>query len=138
MKRGAGLSAAQVEALIARLNLGLTFTAHPTEMRRRTVRSHLEDVARELPDLERESAQERVAAHVEALWRTPEPADISCTSPGRISDPVPMLSRWARTPSSTTEMISMSAWPWVAKPAPGRTRSSLITRSGPKPMCLGS
>ncbi|MDO4245492.1 MAG: phosphoenolpyruvate carboxylase [Deinococcus sp.] len=67
-----GLSAEETEALLSRVELELTFTAHPTEMRRRTVRSHLEDIARELPDLERESAQERVAAHVEALWRTPE------------------------------------------------------------------
>ncbi|MHA0034407.1 phosphoenolpyruvate carboxylase [Deinococcus sp. PESE-13] len=67
-----GLSAEDVENLLARVNLELTFTAHPTEMRRRTVRSHLEHIARELPDLERDSAQERVAAHVEALWRTPE------------------------------------------------------------------
>ena len=67
-----GVSAEEAEALLARVELELTFTAHPTEMRRRTVRSHLEAVARELPDLARPSAQERVAAHVEALWRTPE------------------------------------------------------------------
>ncbi|MFD2608253.1 phosphoenolpyruvate carboxylase [Deinococcus taklimakanensis] len=71
-----GLSAAQVEALIARLNLGLTFTAHPTEMRRRTIRGHLVDVARALPELDVPSlhaeATERIAAHVEAMWGTPE------------------------------------------------------------------
>ncbi|WP_104990514.1 phosphoenolpyruvate carboxylase [Deinococcus sp. NW-56] len=67
-----GLSAEDAEALIGRLNLGLTFTAHPTEMRRRTVRHHLVEIARALPDLEREEAQEEVAAHVEALWGTPE------------------------------------------------------------------
>ena len=67
-----GLSAGDVEALLARVELELTFTAHPTEMRRRTVRSHLESIAGEIGVLERESAQERVAAHVEALWGTPE------------------------------------------------------------------
>ncbi|WP_034384493.1 phosphoenolpyruvate carboxylase [Deinococcus sp. YIM 77859] len=69
--REQGVSAEEAEALLARLNLGLTFTAHPTEMRRRTVRSHLVEIARDLPHLEGE-ALERVAAHVEALWGTPE------------------------------------------------------------------
>ncbi len=67
-----GLSAADVEALIERLDLGLTFTAHPTEMRRRTIRQHLEAVARDLPQLDDPEAQDRVAAHVEAMWATPE------------------------------------------------------------------
>ncbi|MDV6375196.1 phosphoenolpyruvate carboxylase [Deinococcus arenicola] len=67
-----GMSAADVEALIERVNLGLTFTAHPTEMRRRTIRQHLEAVARDLPHLDDEAAQDRVAAHVEAMWSTPE------------------------------------------------------------------
>lgn len=69
-----GLSADDAESLLARLDLGLTFTAHPTEMRRRTIRSHLVEVARAIPDLhgQDESAVERVAAHVEAMWTTPE------------------------------------------------------------------
>ncbi|PTA67052.1 phosphoenolpyruvate carboxylase [Deinococcus arcticus] len=71
-----GLSAEDTEALLARLDLGLTFTAHPTEMRRRTVRRHLEAVGRALPALgeggEGGPAAEAIAAHVEALWRTPE------------------------------------------------------------------
>lgn len=71
-----GVSAEEAEALLARLDLGLTFTAHPTEMRRRTVRSHLVEIARDIPNLEgpglEGEGQERVAAHVEALWRTPE------------------------------------------------------------------
>jgi phosphoenolpyruvate carboxylase len=66
-----GMTAEQVEALIARVDLGLTFTAHPTEMRRRTVRAHLVEVAADIPDLNTE-ALERIAAHVEALWSTPE------------------------------------------------------------------
>src|SRR5690606_33954705 len=35
-------------------------------------------------------------------------------------------------------MISMLAWPCGGKPAPGATRSSLITRSGPQPIQDGS
>lgn len=69
--QAAGMTAEQVEALIARVDLGLTFTAHPTEMRRRTVRAHLYELARDIPDLG-PAALERVAAHVEALWSTPE------------------------------------------------------------------
>ncbi|PNY83094.1 phosphoenolpyruvate carboxylase [Deinococcus koreensis] len=67
-----GLSAADVEALIERVDLGLTFTAHPTEMRRRTIRNHLVEVARAIPDLADEGALDRVTAHVEAMWTTPE------------------------------------------------------------------
>ncbi|RTR27539.1 phosphoenolpyruvate carboxylase [Deinococcus radiophilus] len=70
--RDQGMSAGEVQELIARVGLELTFTAHPTEMRRRTVRQHLERIAQELPGLERAGAQERVLAHIEALWGTPE------------------------------------------------------------------
>ncbi|GGQ95228.1 phosphoenolpyruvate carboxylase [Deinococcus ruber] len=66
-----GLSADEVEALIQRLDLGLTFTAHPTEMRRRTVRTHLVEVAEDIPSLT-PNAIDRIAAHIEALWSTPE------------------------------------------------------------------
>ena len=66
-----GLTAEDVEALLGRIELGLTFTAHPTEMRRRTVRVHLAELAADIPDLNA-AALERVAAHIEALWRTPE------------------------------------------------------------------
>ncbi|BDP41404.1 phosphoenolpyruvate carboxylase [Deinococcus aetherius] len=69
--RAQGVSAEEAEELIARLDLGLTFTAHPTEMRRRTIRHHLVEVARDIPTLD-EAGQERVAAHVEAMWSTPE------------------------------------------------------------------
>ncbi|WP_424951750.1 phosphoenolpyruvate carboxylase [Deinococcus sp.] len=66
-----GLNAEAAEALIARVDLGLTFTAHPTEMRRRTVRGHLVDVAHDIAALT-PAAVERIAAHIEALWSTPE------------------------------------------------------------------
>lgn len=67
-----GHDAQSVQRLIAGLDLGLTFTAHPTEMRRRTVRAHLEAIARDLPNLDSESTELRVLAHVEALWSTLE------------------------------------------------------------------
>ncbi len=68
-----GLNAADAEALLSRLQLELTFTAHPTEMRRRTVRNHLSAVARDIPHLEDDpTSVDRIAAHVEALWSTPE------------------------------------------------------------------
>lgn len=70
--RQQGHDADSVAALIAGLDLGLTFTAHPTEMRRRTVRGHLEAIARRLPELAGEDAVRAVSAHVEALWGTLE------------------------------------------------------------------
>jgi phosphoenolpyruvate carboxylase len=66
-----GLTAEEVEALIERLDLGLTFTAHPTEMRRRTVRGHLVAVAQDIQALT-PNAVDRIASHIEALWSTPE------------------------------------------------------------------
>ena len=74
-----GLSLAEVEELLGRIKLDLTFTAHPTEMRRRTVRHHLTKVAEHMPQLERDSAQQQVAAHIEALWHTPELRRLSPT-----------------------------------------------------------
>ena len=74
-----GLSADDVEALVGRVELGLTFTAHPTEMRRRTVRQHLAAVARELRTLDEPASEERIAAHIEALWSTLELARVEPT-----------------------------------------------------------
>ncbi|MNY64487.1 hypothetical protein D3C86_2016110 [compost metagenome] len=36
-----------------------------------------------------------------SLWRTPVPALIICTSPGRITEPVPIESLCSSAPSST-------------------------------------
>ena len=55
-----------------------------------------------------------------SLCVTPVPADMRCTSPGRITEPVPMLSLCCSAPSSTYEMISMSRCPCCPKPLPGR------------------
>ncbi len=71
-----GLGLAEIQALLRTLELGLTFTAHPTELRRRTVRAHLEAISRELPKLESETeraaALEAITARVEVLWGTLE------------------------------------------------------------------
>lgn len=66
-----GWSAEKVEALSRSVELNLTFTAHPTEMRRRTTRTHLEEIARDLPNLN-EEALARITAHIEAMWGTLE------------------------------------------------------------------
>ncbi len=68
--REGGLDAARARALVGEVCLGLTFTAHPTEMRRRTVRAHLHAIAEELPASDRPEVLERITAHVEALWGT--------------------------------------------------------------------
>ncbi|HEX2863558.1 MAG TPA: phosphoenolpyruvate carboxylase, partial [Deinococcales bacterium] len=71
-----GLPVEAVLSLLGRVTLGLTFTAHPTEVRRRTIRHHLEQVAENLPSLEvpaeREAALAAIGAHVEALWGSME------------------------------------------------------------------
>ncbi len=70
-----GHSADSVRSLIASVDLGLTFTAHPTEMRRRTVRGHLEAISSLLPSLGSAETESRVTAHVEAIWGTPRLRD---------------------------------------------------------------
>ncbi len=70
--RDEGHTAESAKALIASCELGLTFTAHPTEMRRRTVRGHLEAISNLVPTIDSTEAVEQLTAHVEALWSTPQ------------------------------------------------------------------
>lgn len=63
-----GLSLEEVEAHLNRLELWLTFTAHPTETRRRTLRHHLEKLQEELEAQDRS----RLAARVALLYATEE------------------------------------------------------------------
>jgi len=63
-----GFSFEESVALLARVKLHLTFTAHPTETRRRTVRQHLEQIDR---TLERND-QDELFARVGLLWCTQE------------------------------------------------------------------
>jgi phosphoenolpyruvate carboxylase len=74
--RELGLGAREAAKMIGGLELGLTFTAHPTEMRRRTVRHHLEAIAAKLAGLEnpetRAETIEAITARIEVLWGTLE------------------------------------------------------------------
>ncbi len=67
-----GHTAESAETLIRDIELGLTFTAHPTEMRRRTVRGHLEAISNLVAAIDEPEAVEEITAHVEALWSTPQ------------------------------------------------------------------
>jgi phosphoenolpyruvate carboxylase len=68
-----GLSFEQTCDLLRRLRLHLTFTAHPTETRRRTVRHHLAELERLLEGLERgEASEEDIQARAALLWGTLE------------------------------------------------------------------
>jgi phosphoenolpyruvate carboxylase len=63
-----GWSYADLVALLSSLRLHLTFTAHPTETRRRTVRHHLSEVAAALDRGSGDDLRSRVAL----LWGTSE------------------------------------------------------------------
>jgi phosphoenolpyruvate carboxylase len=76
--RHQGLTAAEMQALLDRLDIELVLTAHPTEARRRTVLSKLQRISAqtrrlETPDLlprEREAARAAIHAEVAGLWLT--------------------------------------------------------------------
>jgi phosphoenolpyruvate carboxylase len=63
-----GWSYADAVGLLSSLRLHLTFTAHPTETRRRTVRHHLNEIS---AALDREAGDE-LRAQVSLLWGTSE------------------------------------------------------------------
>ncbi|HEY6476502.1 MAG TPA: phosphoenolpyruvate carboxylase [Polyangia bacterium] len=69
-----GWSYDETVSLLASLRLHLTFTAHPTETRRWTVRGHLADIASALDSLREgvRGARESLHAHVALLWATSE------------------------------------------------------------------
>ena len=86
----AGVDADELEALLADVLIEPTFTAHPTEARRSTVKSKLRSIAnhlgeldeRNLTDRERRAVWRDVTAEVTSLWgtrqvrqRAPEPED---------------------------------------------------------------
>ena len=63
----------EVVDLLAAARLVLTFTAHPTETRRRTLRHHLVELGRVLEAVERgEAGADEVRARVALLWSTRE------------------------------------------------------------------
>jgi len=75
-----GWSAEEASALLGSLRLHLTFTAHPTETRRRTVRHHLTEIAGDLDRLAaapktragEPAARRGLLARIALLWGTSE------------------------------------------------------------------
>jgi len=76
----AGMTAAQMRALIETLSIQLVFTAHPTEAKRRTVNEKLHRLSAHLSALEQpqmaqsecERLEADVVAETEILWQTDE------------------------------------------------------------------
>lgn len=73
----AGRSAAEIQTLLDQLQIELVFTAHPTEAKRRSVRSKLRKIRQLLDavDAERnrrlhDSADEQIRAELAKLWQT--------------------------------------------------------------------
>lgn len=86
----AGVEAEELEELLSDVLIEPTFTAHPTEARRATVKAKLRSIAthleeldeRDMTDRERDAVWRDVTAEVTSLWgtrqvrqRRPEPAD---------------------------------------------------------------
>ncbi len=85
-----GVDAATLEAILADVLIEPTFTAHPTEARRATVKAKLRSIANQLEELDEHNLTERerravwrdITAEVTSLWgtrqvrqRRPKPAD---------------------------------------------------------------
>ena len=78
MMRGAGLDAAGIRALLELLSIGLVFTAHPTEAKRRSVRTKVRLLRQSLVQLddtdllprERERIVTGIRSIVTGLWQT--------------------------------------------------------------------
>jgi len=76
----AGLDAGEVEAILEDVLVEPTFTAHPTEARRKTVKAKLRTVAsrietldeQTLTDKERGQVERDIDAEVTSLWQTPQ------------------------------------------------------------------
>ncbi|MDY7017688.1 MAG: phosphoenolpyruvate carboxylase [Nitrospirota bacterium] len=68
-----GLSKDEARALLSNLRLCLTFTAHPTESRRFSLRRQIESIAKILERMDRgQDGQELLEARVALLWSTRE------------------------------------------------------------------
>jgi len=78
-----GADAETVEGVLDDVLIEPTFTAHPTEARRKTVKAKLRSVANDLEtldevrltDSEKEQVEEDLAAEVTSLWQTPQVRD---------------------------------------------------------------
>ncbi|MEF8841005.1 MAG: phosphoenolpyruvate carboxylase [Haloarculaceae archaeon] len=79
----AGADAGTVEAVLEDVLIEPTFTAHPTEARRKTVKAKLRSVSRHLEELdtrrlsaaEEHELERRLEAEVTGLWQTPQLRD---------------------------------------------------------------
>jgi len=79
----AGADAGTVESVLDDVLIEPTFTAHPTEARRKTVKAKLRSVARQLEELdtrrlssgEERELERRLEAEVTSLWQTPQLRD---------------------------------------------------------------
>ena len=70
-----------------------------------------------------------VGEGLDSLWRTPVPALMRWTSPGRMTEPVPRLSRCSSAPSEHVgDDLHVAMGVGAGSPRPGATRSSLMTR----------
>lgn len=75
-----GLSASRVRRFLSQMEIGLVLTAHPTEVKRRTVLRHLLAIASGLSALnrsdvtksQRQEAIDQIKEHLEILWHTAE------------------------------------------------------------------
>jgi len=78
-----GADAEELESVLDDVLIQPTFTAHPTEARRKTVKAKLRSVARDLEmlderrltDREEERVERDLAAEVTSLWQTPQVRD---------------------------------------------------------------
>ncbi|MGA8492878.1 MAG: phosphoenolpyruvate carboxylase [Terriglobales bacterium] len=78
--KAAGISAQQALAALQKIEVTPVFTAHPTEVARRTVLGKRRNIARSLEDLDRlplstadaEELERQILARITALWQTDE------------------------------------------------------------------
>ena len=78
--KAAGITAKQALAALQRIEVTPVFTAHPTEVARRTVLGKRRNIARSLEDLDRlplstsdaEELERQILAQITALWQTDE------------------------------------------------------------------
>ena len=113
--KAAGMNAQQALEALRRIEVTPVFTAHPTEVARRTVLSKRRNIARFLEDLDRlpfsssdaEELERQIAAEITALWQTDE---VRLTKP-RVTDEIRMgldpypMTLFDTLPKIYTEMV---------------------------------
>jgi phosphoenolpyruvate carboxylase len=79
LKERDGVSTAEMRALVARFDMRLVFTAHPTEARRRSIQECLHRISAmltrldgEMPEGEKVGVLKDLRAEIEILWQTDE------------------------------------------------------------------